>query len=321
MTPGPGYAYALMSTTSPLIDRVNLDLIVRVEETGTISGAARLLSISPSLATRKIAAIERDLGIKLFHRTTRSTQITEAGRIAVDWAHKMLESESQMRDQLNRIDKEPSGRVRFACPEFLISRLLAGWLVDFMERHPQIHLSLLAADRPVQLAEERYDVGVHIGGTPDANLVGRRLYEFQMGLFASRPYLERHGVPQRPEDLLDHKLIRHATLEDEQWHLRADDGTRTDIPLDRAIETSNAVLATELLDRGAGIVKLARRTVKLGLFSNEIVEVLPDHEAMLPDGERYCLWLLFPDRKVLSRTRLFADSLSAHLMGLDHPQA
>lgn len=298
-------------TTQLLLDRTTLQLIVRTHDFGTIAAAARSLNLSASLATRKLAAAEEDLGARLFLRTAKSSHATEAGLLIVAWARDTLARETKMRDDLQVLREEVSGSIRFVCPEFLASNLLAGWLANFLERYPAVNLSLIAADRPVHIPDE-FDVALHLGEKPDESLVGRKLYELPMGLYASRDYVERKGAPATIDALRAHRLIRHTWFNEDALCLD-DDGVRRPIAMASNVDCSSGILAIEMMMRGAGIACVARRTMRMPRFRDHVVQILPNHEAVLASGGVWALWLLLPDRAPASRVRRFVDEIVQHL--------
>lgn len=296
-----------------LIDKISLELLIRVHETGTISSAARQLRLSPSLANRKLSAIEDSLGAKLFVRTSNKAHLTEAGMVVIAWAQGVLVGNNELQDQLSQLRGQPTGTIRFAAPEFFMTRRLTTWLTDFANEFPEVALSLLSVDRPVQLAEERYDLALHFGGTPSMSLVGRKLADFRMGLFASRSYVERCGQPESLQDLAAHKMIRHTAYEASSLHFCKPGEMLHELKAPTRIETSSAVLAVELMVSGAGILCVGCSSMEMERYRDEVVRILPDYELVLANGEPYSLWLLFPNRPQLHRVRLFADRLAAYL--------
>lgn len=296
-----------------LIDRVSLELIVLTGELGAISAAARRVRLSPSLATRKIAAVEQALGVRLFVRTTKSSLSTEAGSHVIEWARGVLRDEALMRDRLSEMRREVSGSIRFACPEFLMSAWLTGFIADFGRRYPQVTLSVLTVDRPVQVAEERYDVALHLGDEPSGDLVGRRLHDVTTYLYATHAYVEEFGRPRTPADLAGHRLIRHALFDEENWYLRDRHGAIVTVPLHSAFECSSALTTLEMMMHNSGILKASPRTMLLPRFREAVTQILPGYECVLSDGGRWGVWLLFPDRMPAPRIRVFADQLTSYI--------
>ncbi len=296
-----------------LIDRVTLELIVLTGELGAISAAARRVGLSPSLATRKIAAVEQSLGARLFVRTTKSSNATEAGQHVIEWARRVLHDEALMRDQLREMRNEVSGPIRFACPEFVMSAWLTSFVADFGRRYPQVSLSVLTVDRPVQIAEERYDLAFHIGDEPAGGLVGRRLYDLPLHLYATKAYVERYGTPKTVAELAQHRLIRHALFDEDHWHLRDKLGNTAPVSLHGAFECSSAIVAMDMMLHDSGIVKASPRTMQLEQVRDRVTPILPAYECVLANSKRWGGWLLFPDRMPTPRVRLFADELTTYM--------
>lgn len=296
-----------------LIDRTVLELIVRTYEDGTISAAARALNISPSLAARKIAQAEADVGARFFVRTAKKSHVTEAGLILVEWAQSTLAEEAQMRDRLMALKEELSGTIRFACPEFLALNFLPGWLADFQYRHPGINIEVSAVDRPVHVADERYDIALQLGPDPHGSLIGRKLYDLPMRLYCSPLYIQRYGFPTTIEDLKNHRFVRHNWFNSETLHLMHDDGHREELLPERTFVASSGVMAIEMVMQGIGIATVARRTMELPQFNGKVVALMPEYRSVMPSGDDWGLWLVLPERRSTQRVQVFSRELLAHM--------
>jgi len=123
-----------------------LDVFVRIQQLGSISAAARALSLSPSLATRKLAALELALQTQLFQRTTRRVRLTEGGRIALDWARRVLEGHAEVADDLAYIEGQPAGLIRVSMSEYAAAVFLPPFLSGFSLRYPEIRFVVNTTD-------------------------------------------------------------------------------------------------------------------------------------------------------------------------------
>ena len=289
-----------------------LRLFSYVADMGSIAAAARHSNSSPSLATRKIAALERALKVRLFDRTTRSVKLTEPGRIALDWARQTLESFDGVRDDLAALVELPAGVVRLAMNHFAATVYLPPILERFARDYPEIRLSITATDSPVSLVQEGYDIAVHSGRVPDASVVGMRINSFRRVLCAAPSYLERRGRPTSVEDLSLHDCLVHSTNEPANWFFRR--GKRLVAhPIQPYIESDTHLVLIELVRRGLGIARISYNVVKADLASGRLVELLPQFESVYSTGEMPGLWILYPNRKVLYRTRVLIDFLTEAL--------
>lgn len=289
-----------------------LGLFARVAELGSIAGAARELNVSPSVATRRLASLERALSTRLFQRTTRSLKLTEGGAIALEWARQSLESYGKVTDDLAAIEGRPSGLVRLVANEFAAVYYLPPFLSRFARDYPDIRLSITTTDNVVNLVEQGCDVALHSGQIPDSSYVGVRVREFQRVLCASPAYLERRGVPRRLEDLARHDCLVHEPTEPVNWMFRR--GKRlVSHPIRQYVVANNHVVLIELARHGMGIIRISRNAVGAWLRAGELVQVLPEYQCVYPSGELPGLWILYPNRRLLTRTRVFVDALAKHL--------
>ena len=292
-----------------------LRLFSDVAEAGSIAAAARKSNRSPSLATRKIAALERAFKVRLFDRTTRSVKLTEPGRTALAWARQTLESYEVVSDDLASLVARPAGVVRIAINHFAATVYLPPILEKFCREFPDIRLSITVTDSPVSMVLEGYDLAVHSGRVPDASVVGVRVNAFRRVLCAAPAYLKRRGTPTRVEDLSQHDCLVHSTNEPANWFFRF--GKRlVGHPIKPYIETDTHLVLIELARRGMGIARISLNVVKEDLATGRLIELLPKFESVYSNGDLPSLWILYPNRKVLYRTRVLIDYLT---QALKHP--
>ncbi|OWT54820.1 hypothetical protein CEY11_21955 [Candidimonas nitroreducens] len=286
-----------------------LRLFCEIVDAGSIAGAARRLNASPSLATRKIATLEKALKVRLFERTTRSVKLTEPGRVAWNWAKATLQNYEDINDDLASLLARPAGVIRIAINHFAATVYLPPILVNFCREYPEIRLSITTTDSPVNLVQEGYDLAVHSGRVPDAGVVGVRVDEFQRVLCAAPAYLARRGVPKQIGDLDNHDCLVHSTNEPKNWFFRQGKKLIAHA-ITPYIETDTHLLLIEMARQGLGIARLSRNVVKDDLASGRLVEILPKFESVYSNGELPGLWILYPNRKVLYRTRVLIDYLA-----------
>lgn len=299
--------------TAP-INMALLRLFTQVAEHGGIAAAARELDISPSLATRKLAALERSLNVRLFERTTRSVKLTEAGEIGLRWARQALGSYEQVADDLASLLRRPSGTIRLAINYYAGTTYLPKLLDAFCTEYPEIRLSITTSENVAELVEEGYDLALYSGRIPDSRVVGMRLREFRRVLCASPKYLKRRGVPKRLDDLTQHDCLMHSTNEPLNWFFRKGNKLVAQ-PIRPRIEADNNVLLRELALAGLGVARLGHYILDEDLAKGRLVELLPEYKCVYSTGELPGLWLIYPNRRALFRTRALIDFLSEQLGG------
>jgi len=299
--------------TAP-INMALLRLFTQVAKHGGIAAAARELDMSPSLATRKLAALERSLNVRLFERTTRSVKLTEAGEIGLRWARQALGSYEQVADDLASLLRRPSGTIRLAINYYAGTTYLPKLLDAFCTEYPEIRLSITTSENVAELVEEGYDLALYSGRIPDSRVVGVRLREFRRVLCASPKYLKRRGVPKRLDDLTQHDCLMHSTNEPLNWFFRKGNKLVAQ-PIRPRIEADNNVLLRELALAGLGVARLGHYILDEDLAKGRLVELLPEYKCVYSTGELPGLWLIYPNRRALFRTRALIDFLSEQLGG------
>ena len=175
-----------------------IEAFVRVSETQSFSAAARRLRSSKSSVSRQVAALEAELGARLFYRTTRSLTLTEAGRSYVERASRILADLEEANLSVSQLQSAPRGRLRVNAPMSFGFLHLAPALTDFLFRYPEVEVDMTLNDRFVDLVDEGFDVAVRIGSLADSSLVARRLAPIRRTVCASPAYLKARGIPPRP---------------------------------------------------------------------------------------------------------------------------
>lgn len=289
-----------------------LQLFTLIAEHGSIAAAARHAHISSSLATRKLAALERSLNARLFERTTRSVKLTEAGAVALEWARQTIKTHADITDDLASIIAQPSGIVRLVVNHYAAVVYLPKLIERFSQHFPDIRLSITTTDSMVNLVEGGYDVAIHSGRIPDSSVIGIRVRAFRRIVCAAPNYLARHGTPQSIQDLARHDCLVHSTNEPLNWFFRSGK-TLVSQPVRFHVEVDNHLMLLELVRQGAGVARLGAELVKRDIAKGTLTALLSNYESVYSNGELPGLWILYPNRKVLYRTRSLIDFLVAEL--------
>lgn len=280
-------------------------VFARVVAEGSFSGAARKLGVSKSSISREIAALETRLGAQLLRRTTRRMSLTETGEVFHRRCLRVVEEVEAAEASVSHLQMEPRGEIRLAAPMSFGHRVLAPLLPDFVEKHPNVRLDVDLTDRVIDLVREKFDLTVRIGrGLPrERTLVVRRLCAMNLILCASPAYLERHGTPERPEDLEAHECLGYRAPP-ETWNL---DGGPVQTRGSINIDNGDALL--ELALSGRGIVFLPTFVCGDALRAGALAPVLP--AASVRAGVAYAA---YPETQHLSpKVRAFIDWLAERI--------
>ncbi len=189
------------------IDLNDVATFVRVADGGGFTAAAKALGVPKSTVSRSLARLERELGVRLVHRTTRALALTEAGRAYHERVRDAVMGVAEATADVVDMGKEPRGAIRITAPVDLGQSLLADAVTGFVARYPQVRFEVVLTSRVVDLVAEGFDLAIRASPLRDSSLVARRLGAAGMGLFASPAYLKRRGTPKTVAELAAHEFI------------------------------------------------------------------------------------------------------------------
>lgn len=250
---------------------------VEIADQGSLTRAADSLDLSRAMVSRHLEGLERWLGARLLHRTTRRVSLSQAGLEALPRLRQMLELAADLQAVSGARRAEPTGKLRITTSLSFAMPCLTQAIVDFQGRHPRIEVELLTVDRAVDLVGERIDLAVRITNRLDDGVVARRLASCRSVLCASPAYLKRRGHPQRPEDLKSHDCITHAFGTRAEYRL-AHAGRVTTLSVAGRLSGNETAVLRQAALAGAGIAMLPTYFVGDELMRGTLVRVLPDHE-------------------------------------------
>ncbi len=224
-------------------------------QVGTLSGAARVLDMSPAMATKHVDALEKRLGIKLLHRTTRKLVLTETGQAYLDTVQRILAELDEADAAATSQRTQVTGLLRLNAPYAFGLRHLAPLMPLFSQTHPAVTLELGLSDAAVNLVDERWDMAVRIGALRDESLQARPLGQCHMVLCAAPTYLDTHGVPRTVADLAHHNCLGYtlsASQSPSEWRFGPEGQVRQPVRGNLRANSGDALLAAAL--GGMGVV-------------------------------------------------------------------
>lgn len=233
-----------------------IEVFVKALEGGSIASAARQLGISPAAASQNIARLERELGTRLITRTTRSMALTEAGERYLARVAPVLGELEKAQSDLSLLHGVLQGRLRIASMSAFGRYVLAPLLPAFAARHPKLELELLNVDRQVDVLKEDVDVSVRYREVLEPGMTVRPLVALQRRLYASPAYLQAHGTPRTPEELLQHLCLLYRREMDGRfmrWPFYSE-GRRVDPQLRIAAIANDIDALVEMAVAGGGII-------------------------------------------------------------------
>ena len=257
----------------------SIRVFVRTVELGSITAGGRDNRLTPAVASNRIRELEDRLGVRLFHRTTRKLSPTEIGRIYYDAARRVLEAVDESEAAVASFALRPKGALKVSAPLGLGRRVLAPLIPAFHAAFPDIEIRLRLSDRKVDLLAESVDVAFALGEQEDSTMRLRSILDCERVLCAAPSYLERMGVPERPEELLGRGhnclLLRFPGSREYYWTLSARSGPQR-LQVRGDFDDDDADVLTDWALEGAGIVNRPRYEVAGHLAAGRLQVVLPE---------------------------------------------
>ncbi|MEM9497940.1 MAG: LysR family transcriptional regulator [Pseudomonadota bacterium] len=291
------------------MDRIDgMHSFVAVVETGSFSAAGQRLGISNKLVSKRVAQLERQVGMTLLHRTTRSMSLSHEGERYLEGARRVLAEVEQLETEFDGSDGL-KGTVRVAAPLTYGDLAVAGAASRFVKEHPDMTVELDLSDRYVDLAKGGFDIAIRIGHLNDSTLVVRKLGETAMKVVAAPSYLKRHGVPMHPAELCEHVCIRDANHPDpNRWPFHID-GQHVQVPVSGPFLANSPPACLVPTRAGLGIFVCPDVFLRDELDSGRLTEILPEfHSRTLPIQS-----VQLPSAFRKPRVRAFVDFMRAEI--------
>ena len=287
----------------------SLSVFVQVAEARSFTAAGRVLGISSSAVGKSIARMEERLGVRLFHRSTRSITLTAEGALFLERSRRILAEVEAAERELTEASATARGKLRISVPQ--VRGLLMPVLSDFMRAYPEIELDVDFSDRMVDVIEEGFDAVIRTGKPEDSRLMARHLGHYQLVLVGTPGYFQQHGTPRRPQDLNGHACLRHkfcATGKLEAWPLRLEPG-ETEPTLRTPLVSTTIESLNHVAHEGLGIACLPDYMVNQAVGAGRLQRVLDDYLE-----HRGSFWMLWPSsRHASAKLRVFIDHMHAGL--------
>ena len=291
------------------MDRItSMRVFVRAASAGSLSAAARHLSMSPAMAAKHVNALEARLGVKLFHRTTRRLSLTEAGSNYLEACQRILPEIDEAEAVAASQRVKATGLLRMNVPLSFGERFVAPLIPAFSHQHPEVKVELGLSDAQVDLLAGSWDLAIRIGRLSDSNLQARRLGDSAMLVCAAPSYLDQRGVPRRVAELAQHNCLSYtlSPMQDARtWAFGPDGEIRVPISGDLLANNGNALLAAAV--GGQGIIYQPHFIVGEALDAGRLVALELDQPVIELGG----IHVLYPpDRRPPAKVRVMIDYLA-----------
>ena len=288
------------------LDLLDVALFMRAARLANVSAAGREFGLSAAVASARLAQLERLLGARLLHRTTRRISLTQDGEVFMVHAETLLDSAAAARAAVGRAQTEPQGRLRVSMPSSFGRQHVSPAIPEFLRRYPGVSVDLRLSDHVVDLVDSGVDLAIRIGALKDSTLVAQRLAVNRRVICCAPAYLAARGTPRHPADLAQHECVILA--DQHTWAFETPAG-RLDVRVGGRLATDNGEVIRDALLAGFGIALKSTWDVAPYLRSGELVMLLDSY----PLADTVAIWAVYPSRAfVPPKTKAFIAFLAEH---------
>ncbi|MEJ8850834.1 LysR family transcriptional regulator [Variovorax rhizosphaerae] len=286
----------------------SLRIFVTTQRKGSLSAAARSLSLSPATISRRISALEEELGVQLVDRTSRNLKMTEAGQAFIERAEVVLEAMAEAEQAARNSRQRPEGRLRVHSRTHLGLRVLAPLLPRFAQRYPDIRVEIELSEHPVNLVEQDFDVDIRTGESNDSGFVIKRLLSSDEVLVASPEFVKIYSRIKHPTDLPDVRCLTYRREhEATSWKYVDAQGEQQELPIQGVLSANNGELLRLAAIGGMGIALLSEPTVRSNLQDGTLVRLLPDYRFAVRGFSNGIFAVFRQSRALPLKVRAFVD--------------
>lgn len=285
-----------------------IGVFTRVVETKSFSEAARQLGVAKSAVSKQIAQLEKEVGVRLLNRTTRSLSLTEAGEIYYRHSADIVSRTKIALSELREYQNQPTGTLRISCPVDFGIQHLVPVIKQVRALYPLLKIDLLLEDRVINMVEDGVDLAIRIGWLQDSNLVAKKICETPVIVFASPEYLAQKGTPKTPQDLQQHEWLSLSLFSSPLTWQFEHRGQKQSVQMHSQLKSNSVAAVLALVKSGQGISALSKFVMQGDIDQGLIQPLLTDYQ-LPPTG----VYAVYPHREhVPPKVRIFIDFLSKH---------
>lgn len=287
----------------------SMNVFVRVAKAGSFAGAARDLGISRAMATKHIMSLESLLNTRLFNRTTRSLNLTEVGISYLDRCQQVLVDVNEMEAAITHLQTEARGLLKISAPPVIGTTNIAPAISKFLITNTQLKVEIILQGSHVDLIAEGVDIAIYLGKLEDTSLIARKLASSELVVCGSPEYFKSHGVPEEPEDLVNHScLVNWAIPPRDRWKFKGVLGER-EVKVSGRVQANAADPIQTAAKHGLGMVMLPKYIVGKDIENGSLQPVLEQFSISPLE-----IHAVYPHRKYMSaKVREFLEFLQEWL--------
>ena len=287
-----------------------MQTFIRIVEAGSITKAAEQMSTVKSAISRRLSELESRLGISLLTRTTRRQTLTDSGEQFYRQCIRIIDDINEVESSIGHENKALTGRIKIAAPQSFGIAKLCPVLKKFHDLYPNIIFDIDFNDRRIDLIDEGFDLAIRIAHLMDSSLIGRRLTTVKLIHCASPEYLQKHGLPMTPDDLLNGHIKLHYHAAPDNWHFKDELGKQYSIKLPKSMTANNGDFSCQAAISGWGIAYLPDFICSPALKAGTLMPILSN----FLDNNELGVYAVYPQTRHLSqRVSKLINYLSDHL--------
>jgi DNA-binding transcriptional LysR family regulator len=256
----------------------DMALFVEVVKMRGFRGAAESLGMPNSTLSRRISGLEKAIGLRLLHRTTRRIELTEAGQLYFERCKRIVEEARLAHEQLGEMLARPSGLLRVSMPVDFATIYLAPLIAEFAREYPGISFDLELTPRQVDLVSDPVDIVIRMGEPPNSNLIARKLASMTRAFYASPRYLELFGEPEQPAQLINHECLRMRSSGSDRWTFISEAGS-VEVEVGGRFELNSVGMLRRMASLDLGIALLPEGVAVQDVASGTLRRVLAQWQA------------------------------------------
>ena len=283
----------------------DIEIFCAIVKAQNLSKAARHLHISPSIVTRRLARLEKQLGVRLLQRTTRRVMLTDAGQRYYGAVQDVLHTLKMANQEASSFTRTVTGTLKIGLPVSISHRYVSQHLYQLLKQFPHLKVHIVNGNHLLDLLDNDFDVILYCGSLPNISFHYKKIGVWRKIVCAAPGYLETYGLPQNPDDLARHNCLDHADNFQYSWVLQEIGNVKT-IAVNGNVRVNSSIDLCNLAVSGLGIVYLPSFSIHDELQSGKLVAILEQYQ--LPVLDMYCV---YPSKRYLSqKTQVFLDFLT-----------
>lgn len=288
----------------PITPITDLEIFARVAAAGNMSAAGREMGLSPAVVSKRISHMEERLGVRLFQRTTRQLKLTETGEGFYERVVEILKDIDDAEAFVSHMNAKASGTLRITAPIVFSRMHIAPYLANFMHQHPDLTIEMHLSDEVVDIVGEGMDLAIRVAELNDSSLVARKLAPCRRVICATPEYLDRHGCPQTPADLVKHSCL--SLNYQHVWRLSGPNGIET-VRISSKLRSNSGDVLHETQLSGLGLAMRSIWAISSDLKAGRLKVVLPEYH----ETAGVAVYAVYPCRQfVPAKLKLFVDFLA-----------